>query len=109
MVGSFLPGWPGRVGNFGESAMVFIELDRSRPGERGDSEAAAASLGKHPVAHRISRLPRACIPSRWDETGRPTEALAKGIVCTDAMPQLLSSALHHQPFHFASKLFWSRR
>src|SRR5579864_8088367 len=109
MVSSFLPDWPGTVGNFGESGMVFIELDRSRPGEKDDSEVTAANLGKHPAAHRISRPPRACIPSRWDETGRPTEAVATGIACRNATPLLLSSALRHQPFHFAAQLFRSRR
>src|ERR1700686_3897681 len=109
MVSSFLPDWPSRVGGFGESAMVFIELDRSRPGERDGSEVTAKSLGKHPGAHRISRPPRACIPSRWGETGRPTEAVAKGIVYRNATPILLFSALRHQPLHFATKLLRSRR
>ena len=109
MVSSFLPDWPGRVGNFGESAMIFIELDRSHPDERDDSEVTSASLGKHPGAHRISRSPPSCIPSRWDETGRLMEASATGIACRNAMPTLLFSALRHQSLHFATKLLRSRR
>ena len=109
MVSSFLPDWPSRVGGFGESAMVFIELDRSRPREKDDSGVTAPSPGKPPGARRISRLRPSYIPSRWDETGRPTEAVAKGLVYRNATPILLFSALRHQPLHFATKLLRSRR
>src|ERR1700687_2488988 len=107
MDSSFLGGWPGWIGLLGESVMVrmyFSEPDRSRPDERDGSEADAACPSRHRGARHTFRLLRACIPSRWDDTGRQREQTAQGNACRKTTRQLPLSALRHQPIHFASKL-----
>src|SRR5579864_3192902 len=111
MDSSFLGGWPGWIGLFGESAIVrklFSEPDRTRLHETGDSAADVACPSKHPgVGHTCRSLP-SCIPSRWDDSGKPMEAEARGAACRDPTWRLPLSALRHQPIHFASKLLHRR-
>src|SRR6266853_1418704 len=107
MDSSFLAGWLGWIGLLGESAMVrklFSEPDRSRPHETDDSEADVACPSKRRDVRHTCRLLQSCIPSRWDDSGKPTEQTARGTACRKITWRLPLSALRHQPLHFASKL-----
>jgi len=86
--------------------MYFTEPDRSRPDERDDSEANAACPSRHRGARHTFRPLRACIPSRWADTGRQLEQTAKGTACRKTTRRLPLSALRHQPIHFASKFVY---
>jgi hypothetical protein len=106
-----LGGWLGWIGLLGESAMVRMissEPDRSRPDETDDSGANAACPSRRRGARHIYRQLPSCIPSRWDGTGRPTEAWARETACTNPTRRLPLSALRYQPIHFAPKLFHRR-
>jgi len=61
----------------------------------------------HAVRHTCRPL-RSCIPSRWDDNGKPKEVRAKGNACRKPMWRSPLCALRHQPIHFASKLLHGR-
>jgi len=84
------------------------EPDQNHLHETDDSGVNAACPSKrHALRHTCPPL-RSCIPSKWDDNGKPKEARATGTACRNPMWRLPLSALRHQPIHLASKLLYRR-
>jgi hypothetical protein len=83
-------------------------LDPLRLNGRDGSEIVSSHPSSLPALLRIFVPRRACTPSRWEHTGRPTEAEERQIACTNAAGLTQTVAAEKQLLDFASQ-FGERR
>ncbi len=84
--------------------MPFSGPDQIHLDETDDNAVTARSPSAVRAPRRTSKPLPACIPSKWDETGRPTAIAARRSACRNARWRLPLSALRHQPVQSAAKL-----